>query len=260
MKKLLILTTIILLNSGYAMANGVLPKVEYPTDDLMFIRREKINPTLNVLSSNTHYSNIFNRPIIYKTENMLLKKILAGYGDFVKIVKKDLPNRFSKQYRIISIMPNTEYNGILNLVKKQVSIFVNNEIVAYYLLSPIFIDLPDSDPTYIKMKSLTLNANYLADKITIPQDGQLKVYETEHSDYIERYITYIHYSNGKKLEYLLGEIFYPKELDGEFDSKIIDAINTYTYRIDRIRKAKVNLLSYDDILEEFKNPLGDMEY
>lgn len=257
MKKLIILIIVGLLNFDNAMANSNLPVIKYPADSLMFLRKEKINPKYDSdISPNSYYGDVFIRPLIFKTEQGILKQTLASYGNFVKIVKKDLPQNFSKQYRLISIMPKSDENGVLNLIKKQGCILVKNEIVGYYMLSPVNVELPDTDPTYTKIKSLSLNLNYLSNKYTVPQGNKIMTYETVNDGFIERYITLKH----GQLEYLLGEMFYPKELDGQFDSKIIDAINTYTYRIDKSIRAEDNPALYLQIQNEFKTPLGDTEY
>lgn len=257
MKKIIISTIVILLMSNNVMALDVNPIVNYSDGGrgFYYANPNSMNPPQE------KYYDILNRPSIFKNESELHKSTERAFGDFVKIVQRDLPNKYSKKYSMISIMPFPDRRGVkLNLQKKQVSIFVKSEIIGYYVLSPVFVQLPDSDSTYIKMKSLPLNPNYLLGKYTIPENTQLKVYEKEHSGYIERYITFVMFVNGVKEEYLFAELFYPKEIDGEFDSKIIDAINTYAYRIDKITKSELGLIPFDDIVSEFSNPLGNTEY
>jgi len=257
MRKLFISSILMtLLISSNVFALNVSPVVKYPDAGRRFDYSSKdVNPPY------TTYYDILNRPLDLKNESELRRKTTFAFGGFVKIVKRDLPDIYSKKYSMISVMPFPNYRGVtLNLQKKQVSIFVNGEIIGYYILAPVSIDLPDGDTTYTKMKALQLNTNYLSGRYTIPQRTQIKTYEIEHSGYIQRYITFIYYKNNIKKETLFAEIFYPKELDGEFDSKIIDAINNYSYRIDKIVRVKEGYIPFSEIKEEFMNPLGDTEY
>ncbi|MFN8577006.1 MAG: hypothetical protein U0354_09135 [Candidatus Sericytochromatia bacterium] len=257
MRKFFISSLLIsLLISSNVFALNISPIVKYPDDGRSFEYESK-----DMYPPYTTYYDILNRPLIFKNEAELRRNTLFAFGGFVKIVKRDLPNIYSQKYSMVSVMPFPNYRGVtLNLQKKQVSIFVNGEIIGYYVLAPVSIGKPDSDLTYTKMKALSLNTNYLSGRYTIPPRTQIKTYEVEHSGYIERYITFVEYVKEVKEEYLFAEIFYPKEIDGEFDSKIIDAINTYSYRIDKTIKVEEGYIPFSEIGQEFMTPLGDTEY
>lgn len=256
MKKLFLSSVITLLLTSNVFALDITPVVTYPDGGRYFQYSEQGKKKFPPL---TEYGDIFNRTLEYKNEANLMSGTLSSFGDFTKIVKRNLPNKYPQSYSMISIMPDKRFS-VMNLVHKQVSIFVKGKIIGYYLLSPMNIDFPEGDKIYVQIKSLPENSTYLSGKYTLPPNTEIKTYEKEHSGYIERYVTFVTFTSGKKDEFLFAEMFYPKELDGEFDSKIINAIETYSYRIEKVKKYKMGIIPFSEIEYEFLEELGDKEY
>ena len=113
-----------------------------------------------------------------------------------------------------------------NIYKGFYVIDKNKKIVGNVLLEnwdiTEYINEPKNDDVQA-IFNLNKNANYLKNKLKLPPNSSITVYEREIGGYFERYgIADI---NGKKIFIL--QSFYPKEMESFFENKIANTINKF---------------------------------
>ena len=202
-----------------------------------------------VIFSTNSYSNVVNEPIVEKYYRKFKNDITFNRGAFKR-------NLGYLKYEILlfnsEIRTNTETNLTNNydLVLKEVPSYSykedgfyrmnqgyyiinkpDNMSHGYCLIEPIITSHTPEDITLQKIKTLSINQNYLQGDLNIPSNGSIKFYENVSNGFIERY-TVITYSGARdpdditlNLEVLLVESFYPSELDSHFKPKVKDFVN-----------------------------------
>lgn len=157
--------------------------------------------------------------ISHKYENLInknkeqIREYNLKHANF-KIKNKSIKNRYD-----LSVFPlikgSKEYGRYKD---KGIYIFNKSDVCIghLFLTKGNLIDYVINQPEFVTVKGMTLNANYLGNKLVIPRN-EIKFYEKDHGDFIERYAM-----NDK---YLYMQAFYPKELENFMQKRIIDVLN-----------------------------------
>lgn len=212
----------------------------------------------------SNYSKSFPDENINLSEENLKNEFL-GYNFFENSLKG-----YSKNYKIISLIDR--FREPLNVVTRDISIMLDNKRVSYVILKP---SLMKKDNIFFNdMKSCKLDKkNYFNKRVKDYKYTKLDVYEKKHDGYIERVfianrgLTLSIYNNPME-SYVLGETFYPEELDNEFKPEIIRSLNIAIYRVEaetKLFKDEIKLKQISKILsnwagnpnEGYKQPKRD---
>lgn len=135
-------------------------------------------------------------------------------------------------FRIKTVKLNNQYNSIvfkreLSRMSRGIYILNNSDIsIGYCFLEQQYIGNLENEPEIIKIKSLSVNSNYLKNDINLPNGTTLKFYEKDHGDYIERYciLDQEDTENGHT-EHIMMDSFYPKILDSKLKKRIVTVLN-----------------------------------
>ncbi|MEK7433789.1 MAG: hypothetical protein AABZ74_11700 [Cyanobacteriota bacterium] len=111
------------------------------------------------------------------------------------------------------------YKGFYVIDKNE--IIVGNVLLENWDITE-YINEPKSPPVQ-EIFNLNKNPNYLKNKLKLPPNSSITVYEREIGGYYERYG--IEDINGKKIFIL--QSFYPKEMESFFENKIANTINKF---------------------------------
>lgn len=115
-----------------------------------------------------------------------------------------------------------KYN-ILLFKSKKLSIiceiyFIRNNINEGYI---IFDHFYWNQEIVEKIKEVTKESNHFKNKLKVPKNVKVKVYENKEDKFVERYIIA---EKGNHF-YLLLDSFYPKKLEKEVEDYIIEQVN-----------------------------------
>jgi hypothetical protein len=172
-------------------------------------------PRINVsdISINLHQNNLNYNPItiplaipynhLGKTKEWILE-----YFNFDFIKKKEI---LDKKYKIL-LFKDKELSKIYGIY------FIKNNINEGYI---IFDHFYWNQEIVEKIKEVTKESNHFKNKLKIPKNVKVKVYENKEDKFVERYIIA---EKGNHF-YLLLDSFYPKKLEKEVEDYIIEQVN-----------------------------------
>lgn len=193
---IILLNIAIFISSNYAVLAQELPKIN-----------------VSDISINLHQNNLNYNPItiplaipynhLGKTKEWILE-----YFNYDFIKKKEL---LEKKYNIL-IFSDEKLSKIYGIY------FIRNNINEGYI---IFDHFYWNQEIVEKIKEVTKESNYFKNKLKVPNNVKVKVYENKEGKFVERYIIAEknnHFS-------LLLDSFYPKSLEKEVEDYIIEQVN-----------------------------------
>lgn len=153
---------------------------------------------------------------------------------------------YSKNYEILSGIEI--YTEPLNVVARNISIFLDNKLVGYVMLKPLATKKETSFMNRILSYKLN-NKSYFNKRIKDHKYTKLEIYEKKKDGYIERVFIANRNdtTNFRDINKILGETFYPEELDNEFKPEIIRSLNISMSRVDletKVLKKEIKLKEY----------------
>jgi hypothetical protein len=196
-------SSIILLNIAiFISSNCVVLAQELPK-----INISDISINLHQNSPYTNKNSIVPLAIPYDHLGMTNEKILEYFNyDFIK--KKEI---LDKKYKIL-LFKSKELSRIYGIY------FIRNNINEGYI---IFDHLYWNQEIVEKIKEVTKESNHFKNKLKVPKNVKVKVYENKEDKFVERYIIA---EKGNHF-YLLLDSFYPKKLEKEVEDYIIEQVN-----------------------------------
>jgi hypothetical protein len=182
---------------------------------------------------------------INESKNTIL---LFDQGGLVETSETKIEN-----YTLINVRYIHNYLSDLRSVERAIYILRQNEdkTIGYCLLAPININGFPDDAVIKQIKMLKPNNNFLLGQLKMPEKSKVEFYEKNHENFIERYAI----AKSEHLEYLLIEMFIPKELDNQLKPRIIRSINKFMRKI-----YLFDLLYFGSISKELKEELFQLEY
>lgn len=213
--------------------------------------------------ADSQIKNYFNLSIYSKSfpdENINLseenlKTEFVGYSFFENIL-----SGYSKNYKVITLID--KFREPLNVVTRDISIMLDNKRISYVILKPSLIEKNTTYFTEINTYKLN-NRNYFNKSIKDYKYTKLEVYEKKHDGYIERIFIAKRDVQGitsnfwYSMDYILGETFYPEELDREFTPEIIRSLNIAMYRINLETKRIKQEIKLKEYLKKVSNWAGN---
>lgn len=206
----------------------------------------------NYFNLSTYSKSFPDENINLSEEN--LKTEFVGYSFFENIL-----SGYSKNYKVITLID--KFREPLNVVTRDISIMLDNKRISYVILKPSLIEKNTTYFTEINRYKLN-NRNYFNKSIKDYKYTKLEVYEKKHDGYIERIfianrgLTLSIYNNTME-SYILGETFYPEELDREFTPEIIRSLNIAMYRINLETKRIKQEIKLKEYLKKVSNWAGN---
>lgn len=218
---------------------------------LMFSNQYVFSETINIPTPLTRESSI--RFLTYKDqenrtynqgtsfESGLNKKLnqLKELYEYQSFLEKKV-NSYSKNYDVFVVTPLND-RTIFNVVTRGLYILNNNNCLGYVLLRPEHIS--NEEPFLNKLSLLNNVDVYFSNRIRDYEYIKLNVYEKNHDGYIER----VFIGDVDHNKYILGETFYPEELDNEFKPEILKSLRIFMRRINILESfanEKITLMQY----------------
>ncbi|MFN4149435.1 MAG: hypothetical protein ACK4IX_00685, partial [Candidatus Sericytochromatia bacterium] len=165
-------------------------------------------------STRLHYSIQVNK---YAIEQYYIP--FSNLGKSKEYIIDDI---FNPNYITFNKTNKKEYNILFFRYKDNSNInsiyFIENNINRGYIL----FEHPYWDISFLeKIKEVTKESNYLKNKLKVPNNVKIKVYENKENKFVERYII----AEKDNQFYLLLDSFYPKILEKEVEEYIIEQVN-----------------------------------
>lgn len=208
----------------------------------------------NYFEASNHLYGFFPDENINLSEENL-KTEFVGYSFFENIL-----SGYSKNYKVITLID--KFREPLNVVTRNISILLDGKRMSYVILKPSLI----KNTTYF-FKDLkdyqVITKNYFNKRVKSYKYTNLEVYEKKHNGYIERIfiakrdVQGITSNFGYSMDYILGETFYPEELDREFTPEIIRSLNIAMYRINLETKRIKQEIKLKEYLKKVSNWAGN---
>ena len=248
-KYLALILTSIMFCSSNVYANNNFPKPIVRQDNA--VRELLNNPKFNKNSNRLYYYPHLGHTSFNETKNEIVD--LYKSWDMWVYYDRELSN-YSKKYNIVTGIPK---GNLPDFVVRKINVLYNSKSIGYLILDPILIEMPKTDPSILKMKNLPeIKKGNFFDGLKKYKYMDLKVYEKEHSGFIERYVILI---EGNKEEALIAEMFYPKELDREFKPEITRSLNLFMKKLSELYKAHMKEITSDEYWNSSKELEGDVD-